>query len=221
MLKVKHAFVGGILVALTAGVAALAIISMAATQTLAQSPSQNGDNTAGNADDQNMPMMQNNDDMMMTSTPSSAMMDGMSMLATNSMSMVDGVRITGLNIVDNDEISVNLNYTGTGNAPRVTLVAMTASTTGMMNMMMSQHHGQMMNMNNNMDMMAMNTGQGNSSNNMQSSMMSMHNGVQSGSNVLDSGWESPSTLTLKLEGNSAVSEDEIGHIMVMIFPFAE
>lgn len=217
MLKIKHAFVGGVLVALTASVAALAIISMAATQTLAQSPGQNGDNTAGTAD-QNMPMMQNNDDMM-TNTTSSAMMDGMSTLATNSMSMVDGVRITGLSIVDNDEISVNLNYTGTGNAPRVTLVAMTASTTGMMNMMMAQHHGQMMNMNNNMDMMAMNAGQGNSS--MQSSMMSMHNGVQSGSNVLDSGWESPSTVTIKLEGRSAVSEDEIGHIMVMIFPFAE
>ena len=216
MSQVKHVLAAGILVALTAGVAALAILSSVA-QTLAQSSGQNGDNATGNAD-QSMPMMQNNDDMM-PNTSSLTMMGGMSMFATNSLSMVDGVRITGMNIEDNDEISVNLKYTGTGNAPRVTLVAMTASTTGTMNMMMTQHHGQMMNMNNNMDMMAMNTGQGNSS--MQSSMMSMHDGVQSGSNVLDSGWESPSTVTIKLEGSSAVSEDEIGHIMVMIFPFAE
>lgn len=232
MIKTKHAFLAGILIALAASIALVAFLSTASTHTLAQTSATKNSDSDTSAADQSMPVMQNNDEMMTNMT--STMMDGMSMLATNSMSMADGVRVTGLNIEDDDEISVNLEYTGAGSAPRVTVAAMTVSTTGMMNMMMAEHHGQMMAMNNDMNMMTMggmdgnnpgmmtmNIGQGNSSNGMQSSMMSMHNGVQSGSNVLVSGWVSPSTVTIKLEGSSTASGDEIGHIMVMVFPFSE
>lgn len=49
-------------------------------------------------------------------------------------------------------------------------------------------------------------------------MMSMDNSMLSGSNVLESGWESPSTMTIKLHDSAT---DDLTYIMVMVFPFCE
>jgi len=44
----------------------------------------------------------------------------------------------------------------------------------------------------------------------------MGEGIHSGSNVLNSGWNSPSTVTVKIQGNTTSDDD---HIMVMVFPY--
>lgn len=216
MVKTKsRTLLTAVLAALTIAIISASAFSIAATQTSAQT---NQEMTQG---DMTAMMQQDQASETPASTNATDMMGGMSMLNIDTMSMVDGVKVTGVNVESNNEISVNLKYTGNGSSPRITAVVMGVTTTGMMNMM---SHGQMMMG----DAMGMNmaheneqnsmSGGGNMSNGM-SPMISMNNSMLSGSNVLEPGWESPSTLTIELQGNTTT--DDIAYIMVMIFPFSE
>jgi hypothetical protein len=148
-----------------------------------------------------------------------------SMFSANGMSMVQDVRITGVSITGDNEISVNLTYSGNRSAPSVTVIAMTnhmqmmgmmmcgSSMGGMGGMMGSGMTGsQSMG---NMDMMGGNT----------SSMMTPpygnHTGMgasmepQTGSALVESGWQSEgNTVTIRLDGNTSAYGASDVHVMV-------
>lgn len=134
--------------------------------------------------------------------PSSQMMQGdsnkgMSFFSGEGVSMVDNVKVTGV-LLGSNEISVSLKYSGNGTAPGVTVAAITQSMENIMPMSMMESD--------------------NSGNMMSGGMMPqmMGEGIHSGSNVLNSGWNSPSTITVKIRGNTTSDDD---HVMVMLFPY--
>ncbi|MGI0016470.1 MAG: hypothetical protein ACREBU_23870 [Nitrososphaera sp.] len=159
-----------------------------------------------------------------------AMMSGMSTFSTFGMSMVEGVQITGASIASDHEISVNLRYTGNGSSPRVTIVSMAhADAMNMMNSMMSMSmvpHREVMAADDNNMMMNSAMMQSNAQNMAMhdggdaTSMMPMHMNMQSGSNMLNSGWDSPSTVKIKFASDGTSSYD-MSQIMVMVFPLVE
>ena len=67
-----------------------------------------------------------------------------SMFNANGMRLAENVQITGISVNDNDIITVTLNYGGSGEAPAVTVVAMTSPTALMMGMMQGGQPGMLM-----------------------------------------------------------------------------
>lgn len=121
-----------------------------------------------------------------------------SMFKANGMSMVQDVRISGVSITGDNTVSINLTYAGNGTSPSITIVAMT-NHMEMMNMMMGG--GQM-----DMGMMGSTP----------SDMMMSMEGSQTGSAVINSGWQSGSSISIILEGDG--SAHEASDIHVMVFP---
>jgi hypothetical protein len=107
------------------------------------------------------------------------------------MSIVQGVKFTWVIISSDNEISVNLRYLGnsTGNSttPAVTLVA-TALTNPVQ---VSQTNGDM------------------NTSNAQTTM--------GGSQILNAGWQSPSSVTIKIEGNSSLYNADL--VTVVASPY--
>ena len=109
------------------------------------------------------------------------------------MSIVQGVKFTWVIISSDNEISVNLRYlgnsTGTGNSttPAVTIVA-TALTNPIQ---VSQTNGDR------------------NTSNAQSTM--------GGSQILNAGWQSPSSVTIKIEGNSSLYDADL--VTVVASPY--
>jgi hypothetical protein len=109
------------------------------------------------------------------------------------MSIVQGVKFTWVIISSDNEISVNLRYlgnsTGTGNSttPAVTLVA-TALTNPIQG---SQTNGDR------------------NTSNAQSTM--------GGSQILNAGWQTPSSVTIKIEGNSSLYDADL--VTVVASPY--
>ena len=107
------------------------------------------------------------------------------------MSIVQGVKFTWVIISSDNEISVNLRYLGnsTGNSttPAVTLVA-TALTNPIQ---VSQTNGEM------------------NTSNAQTTM--------GGSQILNAGWQSPSSVTIKIEGNSSLYDADL--VTVVASPY--
>jgi hypothetical protein len=107
------------------------------------------------------------------------------------MSIVQGVKFTWVIISSDNEISVNLRYLGnsTGNstAPAVTLVA-TALTNPIQ---ASQTNGDR------------------NTSNAQTTM--------GGSQILNAGWQSPSSVTIKIEGNSSLYDADL--VTVVASPY--
>jgi hypothetical protein len=107
------------------------------------------------------------------------------------MSIVQGVKFTWVIISSDNEISVNLRYLGnsTGNSttPAVTLVA-TALTNPVQ---VSQTNGDT------------------NTSNVQTTM--------GGSQILNAGWQSPSTVTIKIEGNSSLYDADL--VTVVASPY--
>jgi hypothetical protein len=159
---------------------------------------------------------------------------------TSWISLVSGVKVTGISVIDNEHIAINLRYDGEGAPPGVSVVAVAAitnSSSGMIigstmqqdSIMMGQQEEMMMGM-----IMASNQ-QSNSSADQESQQhhrqQQMQNStsatnssmpilsIQSGSNYLEAGWQgqesNSATVLVQLDGDIP----ERGHIMVMVFPF--
>jgi hypothetical protein len=159
---------------------------------------------------------------MQRSTPHPGM--GYNMFNAMGMSMVPDVRITGISIAKYNELSVNLTYIGNGSAPSITVAAMT-NHMAMMNMMMiggfSGNMSSMMvgsNMMMEPDMGAM---MGSNRSGMTMTMMDeIHSGMamnsQTGTTVIENGWQPGRTISIKLEENG--SAFEASDLCVMVFP---
>jgi hypothetical protein len=167
---------------------------------------------------------------------------------TSWISLVGGVKVTGISVIDNEHIAINLLYDGEAAPPGVSVVvaavaAITNSSSGTIigSMMQQQEEdsimmgqqGEMMMM---MGMIMASNQQSNSGADQESqrqhqqhmqnstsatnSSMPTLSSIQSGSNYLESGWQGQ-------ESNSATVlvqlDGEIpgggAHIMVMVFPF--
>lgn len=220
MVQKNYAFLAGLLSGLGIVIATIAVFSISATPTLgqensAQSSNQNQMNQQMMLTGGDMAMdqmnMNNQSGMHQGSMSTSTMMEGMSIFSSEGMSMVDDVKVIGVTISGDKEISVQLRYVGNGTAPGVTAAVMT-HTRDMMSMMGSNSCMNMMNngMQGHENMMMTND---EGSNSMHQTMMA----PTSGSNVLNAGWKSPSTITVKLQGNATAYE--AAHTMVMVFPF--
>jgi hypothetical protein len=112
---------------------------------------------------------------------------------TRWMSLVDGVKVSGISIIDNEHIAINLSYDGEGEPPGVSLVAMTSSSS-------DRIIGSMM--------------QNSTTSGSNSSMQ-----MQSGSNYLEAGWQMqhPNSATVLVQLDGDIPEG--GYMMVIVFPF--
>jgi|SRR5215217_74787 len=113
------------------------------------------------------------------------------------ISLVRGVNVSGISIIDNEHIAINLRYDGEGEPPGVSVVAMTSSSSDTI-------IGDSM---------------------MQNSTTSASNSsvriMQSGSNYLDAGWQvqqqqNSATILVQLDGEIAEGGQRI---VVMVVPF--
>jgi hypothetical protein len=140
-----------------------------------------------------------------------------SMFHASGMSTADNVQITGVSVSGDDEVTVNLRYDGSETSPAITVVAMT-NHMAMMGMMTGGsgggHMGGMMDSGtmgmNNVDNMGMMNGNNMTMMNSTQSMMQ----PQIGSSVLDAGWTSGATVTVRLEGDGSAYDDSGVHVMV-------
>jgi hypothetical protein len=115
---------------------------------------------------------------------------------TRWMSLVDGVKVSGISIIDNEHIAINLRYDGEGVPPGVSVVAMTSSSS-------DRIIGSMM--------------QNSTTLGSNSSMRIM----QSGSNYLETGWQvqqqqNSATVLVQLDGEIAEGGQRL---VVMVVPF--
>jgi hypothetical protein len=112
---------------------------------------------------------------------------------TRWMSLVDGVKVSGISIIDNEHIVVNLSYEGEGEPPGVSVIAMTSSPSD--RIIGSMVHNSTI---------------------LDSSSVQI---MQSGSNYLEAGWQvqhpNSATVLVQLDGDMP----EGGYIMVIVVPF--
>jgi hypothetical protein len=133
-------------------------------------------------------------------TTTTAAGDGMMIInqtyTTRWMSLVYGVKVTGITIIDNEHIAVNLSYDGEREPPGVSVVAIASSSSDTIIGSMMQNFTT--------------TSASNSS-----SVRIM----QSGSNYLEAGWQiqhpNSATVLVQLDGDMP----EGGYIMVIVVPF--
>lgn len=158
----------------------------------------------------------------MVSTPNQQMMHNQQMqkglhyakqpmFSASGMSMVQDVRVAGVSITGDNEVTANIIYNGNGTSPDVTVIAMT-NHKAMMGMMYA----------NSMDGMGssmMSTGStgmydmmpsSNMANSTQYQMMQ----TQSGSDLVEGGWESGEDVQITLDGDESVYEASDVHVMV-------
>jgi hypothetical protein len=131
---------------------------------------------------------------MTTTAAGGEMMSINQTFTTRWISLVDGVKVSGISIIDNEHIAINLRYDGEGEPPGVSVVAMRSSSSD--RIIDSMMHNS--------------TTSGNNS-----SVRIM----QSGSNYLEAGWQvqnsNSATVLLQLDGDIP----EGGYIMVIVVPF--
>jgi hypothetical protein len=132
---------------------------------------------------------------MTTTTASGGMMIINQTYTTRWMSLVDGVKVTGISIIDNEHIALNLSYDGEGEPPGVSVVAIANSSSDTI-------IGSMM----------------------QNSTLTNNSSIpilskQSGSNYLETGWQvqHPNSATVLVELDGDMPEG--GYIMVIVVPF--
>jgi hypothetical protein len=111
------------------------------------------------------------------------------------MSLVDGVKVTGISIIDNEHIAVNLSYDGEGEPPGVSVVAIANSSSDTIIGSMMQNPT--------------------STNNSSIPILSM----QSGSNYLETVWQiqHPNSATVLVQLDGDIPEG--GHVMVIVVSF--
>jgi hypothetical protein len=117
---------------------------------------------------------------------------------TRWMSLVDGVKVSGISIIDNEHIAINLRYDGEGEPPGVSVVAVAIANSSSNTITDSM-------------MQNSTTSAGNSSMRI----------MQSGSNYLEAGWQvqqqqNYATVLVQLDGEIAEGGQRI---VVMVVPF--
>jgi hypothetical protein len=117
---------------------------------------------------------------------------------TRWMSLVDGVKVSGISIIDNEHIAINLRYDGEGEPPGVSVVAVAIANSSSNTITDSM-------------MQNSTTSAGNSSMRI----------MQSGSNYLEAGWQvqqqqNSATVLVQLDGEIAEGGQRI---VVMVVPF--
>src|ERR687891_2845513 len=129
-----------------------------------------------------------------TITVGGGMMSINQTFTTRWISLVDVVKVSGISIIDNEHIAINLRYDGEGEPPGVSVVAMTSSSS-------DRIIGSMM--------------QNSTTSGSNSSMRIM----QSGSNYLEAGWQvqHPNSATVLVQLDGDIPEG--GYIMVIVVPF--
>ena len=161
---------------------------------------------------------------------------GHNMFSASGMSMVQDVQISGISITDDNQMTVNLIYTGNASSPSVAVIAMTNTMMsenmdgmtgpGAMGMQSGMMAGQsMMGSNmpmswNHQDMPAWNATQWRGWHDQISAQMggsekSIYHESLTGSTIANSGWESGGSITIRLDGESAYEASELH---VMVFP---
>ena len=130
-----------------------------------------------------------------TITVGGGMMSINQTFTTRWMSLVDVVKVSGISIIDNEHIAINLRYDGEGEPPGVSVVAMASSSSDRIIGSMMQNS----------------TTSG--SNNISARI------VQSGSNYLEAGWQvqHPNSATVLVQLDGDIPEG--GYIMVIVIPF--
>ena len=116
----------------------------------------------------------------------------------NSISLVRDVNVSGISIIDNEHIAINLRYDGEGEPPGVSVVAMTSSSSD--------------------TIIADSLMQNSTSTSASNSSVGI---MQSGSNYLEAGWQvqHPSSTTVLIQLDGDMPQGGGGHIMVIVVPF--
>jgi hypothetical protein len=135
---------------------------------------------------------------------------------TISRSMVNGVAVTAINATDGNKITVKLNYTGNGTAPALTLVATAINI-------------QSKDLNSLLSTFIKSLGSGIGGRATAGNASLTHSASKSifqipntliGSNIVNVGWKSPASVTVKLEGNSTTTTVHNANVTsVQVFPF--
>jgi hypothetical protein len=199
MLKGRKLFLAGLIGSVAVAIALASLFSSMAASAQMMAPMQNQTNTA-------MQHKQN--------YPSKG--HDMGMFSVMGMSMAKNVTITGVSVTGDNEVTVNVRYTGNGTAtPGIGIFVMTNGM-GMMHNMMMSHMGAMM-YGQNFGMAAGNSMMGQQWNN--STMMQGAWAGQNGSNFVKGGWTaSGDAIKIKLDG-TGVSAYNAHNICVMVSPY--
>jgi hypothetical protein len=130
-----------------------------------------------------------------TTTIGGAIMSINQTFTTRWMSLVDGVKVSGISIIDDEHIAVNLRYDGEGEPPGVSVVAMTSSSSDTI-------IGSMM--------------QNSTTSDRNSSSVRI---MQSGSNYLEAGWQvqHPNSASVLVQLDGDIPEG--GYVMILVVPF--
>lgn len=187
-----------------AGVVSLiAFVTLLGTQVIAQQQMAPAEHHHPNSDSSNQSgISSTSEELQNTTRAGSGMMMNNQISNVNSTSLVDGVKVSGISIIDNEHIAINLRYDGGGEPPAVSVVvAITNSSYSDTTIDSIMQNSSATSADNN--------------NNNNSSMQVM----RSGSNYLEAGWQvqhpNSATVLVQLDGNIA----EGGHIMVIALPF--
>jgi hypothetical protein len=124
--------------------------------------------------------------------------------STSSTSMVKGVSVTAINATENNKITVNLSYVGNGTAtPAVTLVGAAINNKDLNSMMSTLLKGL-----------------GNTpSTQGRSNLPAQFPSILTGSNIVNAGWKSPASVTIRLQGNTTTPLHNANLISVQVVPF--
>jgi hypothetical protein len=125
--------------------------------------------------------------------------------STSSTSMVKGVSITAINATEDNKITVNLSYVGNGTAatPAVTLVGAAINNKDLSSMMSTLMKG----LGNTSSMQG------------RSKLPTQFPSILTGSNIVNAGWKSPASVTIRLQGNATTPLHNNNLISVQVFPF--
>jgi hypothetical protein len=118
--------------------------------------------------------------------------------------MVKGVSVTAINATENNKITVNLSYVGNGTAtPAVTLVGAAINNKDLNSMMSTLLKGL-----------------GNTpSTQGRSNLPAQFPSILTGSNIVNAGWKSPASVTIRLQGNTTTPLHNANLISVQVVPF--
>lgn len=184
-----------------AGIGALiAFATLLGVQVTAQHQMTPAENHHPNSSSSNQSSISSTADQRQNTTATTAGGGMMIMNQTSNMkwiSLVRGVNVSGISIIDNEHIAINLRYDGEGEPPGVSVVAMTSSSS---------------------DTIIVDSMMQNSTTSASNSSVRI---MQSGSNYLEAGWQvqqqqNSATVLVQLDGEIAEGGQRI---VVMVVPF--
>lgn len=178
----------------------IAFATLLGVQVTAQHQMTPAENHHPNSSSSNQSSISSTADQRQNTTATTAGGGMMIMNQTSNMkwiSLVRGVNVSGISIIDNEHIAINLRYDGEGEPPGVSVVAMTSSSS---------------------DTIIVDSMMQNSTTSASNSSVRI---MQSGSNYLEAGWQvqqqqNSATVLVQLDGEIAEGGQRI---VVMVVPF--